>query len=34
MALPGGGKATAEVEQGNVGGVVSNRMMLRLSKPF
>ena len=34
MALPGGGKAAAEVEQGSVGGVPSNRLMLRLSKPF
>ena len=34
MVLPGGGKATAEVEQGSVGGVASNRVMLRLSKPF
>ena len=34
MALPGGGKAAAEVEQGSVGGVPSNRLMLRLSRPF
>ncbi len=34
MALPGGAKAAAEVEQGSVGGVPSNRLMLRLSKPF
>ena len=34
MALPGGGRAAAEVEQGSVGGVASNRLMLRLSKPF
>lgn len=34
LDLGGGGKLTPEVEQGNVGGVPTNRLMLRFKIPL